>query len=68
MKTPIAAGNVKKIDVFNSTLADKYELIVENNAGQEVKITAIQDNHDQSVNVLSVVPTAAKPLATADAN
>ena len=43
-----------KIDVINTTLASKYELVVENQKGEELTITAIQDKYDQTVEVISV--------------
>ena len=43
-----------KIDVINTTLASKYELVVENQKGEELTITVIQDKYDQTVEVISV--------------
>lgn len=56
-ETPITVSKIKKIEVVNTTLVNKYLLTVEDSKGEEVVINAIQDKEDQSVQVISVTAT-----------
>jgi hypothetical protein len=53
-ETSITVRKIKKIEVVNTTLVNKYLLTVEDSKGEEVVINAIQDRADQSVQVISV--------------
>ncbi len=50
----LTVSKIIKIDVVNTTLASKYELVIENQKGEELTVTAIQDKYDQTVEVISV--------------
>ena len=55
-ETAVSVSKIKKIEVVNTTLVNKYLLTVEDSKGAEVVISAIQDRADQSVKVISVTP------------
>ncbi len=48
-KEAVTVSTIKSITVSNSTLFNRYELVVENARGEEVVIIAVQDKNDKSV-------------------
>jgi hypothetical protein len=52
----VTIAKINKIEVTNFAYVKKYDLVVENNQGSQIKITALQSTTDSTVEVVKVQP------------